>query len=139
MCRASTTSSTAPILAPSAKGDGWYSFDEGGVHFVGLINVLHSGDGGVGTLGAAGRPALCERGPLLLPPGEDAFGGAYPAAPSSAAHIGARSTMRPVAAASSMAMTVRPASSDSRGVTGNARSPSRAASRSTAMAWSAPL
>jgi hypothetical protein len=38
-------------FAPSAKGDGWYSFDEAGVHFVALVNVVHSGDGGVGTLG----------------------------------------------------------------------------------------
>jgi 3',5'-cyclic AMP phosphodiesterase CpdA len=40
-------------FAPDAKGDGWYSFDEAGVHFIGLVNVVHSGDGGIGTLGAA--------------------------------------------------------------------------------------
>ena len=53
--------------------------------------------------------------------------------------VGARSTTSPRAAASSMAMTVRPASRESPGVTGNGRSPSSAASRSIAMAWSAPL
>ena len=34
------------------QGDGWYSFDAGGVHFVGLVSVLHLGDKGQGTLGA---------------------------------------------------------------------------------------
>jgi hypothetical protein len=32
-------------------GDGWYSFDVNGVHFVGLINVVHLGDSGMGTFG----------------------------------------------------------------------------------------
>ncbi|HKU62371.1 MAG TPA: metallophosphoesterase [Gemmatimonadales bacterium] len=36
-----------------AKGDGWYSFDHGGVHFVGLVNVLNLKAGGLGNLGAA--------------------------------------------------------------------------------------
>ncbi|RDS84781.1 metallophosphoesterase [Dyella monticola] len=31
---------------------GWYSFDQGGVHFVGLINVLNLKAGGLGLLGA---------------------------------------------------------------------------------------
>jgi Calcineurin-like phosphoesterase len=35
-----------------AKGTGWYSFDQGGVHFVGLVNVAHLKAGGMGTLGA---------------------------------------------------------------------------------------
>ncbi|HUA79011.1 MAG TPA: metallophosphoesterase [Dyella sp.] len=30
---------------------GWYSFDQDGVHFVGLINVLHLKAGGLGSLG----------------------------------------------------------------------------------------
>jgi 3',5'-cyclic AMP phosphodiesterase CpdA len=35
-----------------AKGtDGWYSFDQGGVHFVGLINVVNLKAGGLGYLG----------------------------------------------------------------------------------------
>ena len=34
------------------KGDGWYSFDAGGVHFIGLVNVVHLGDRGMGSLGA---------------------------------------------------------------------------------------
>jgi 3',5'-cyclic-AMP phosphodiesterase len=49
------------------KGDGWYSFDHGGVHFVALVNVANLKAGGLGSLGAdqiawlkddlAGRPA----------------------------------------------------------------------------------
>jgi len=34
------------------NGRGWYSFDAGGVHFVGLINVLELQAGGLGHLGA---------------------------------------------------------------------------------------
>ena len=34
-----------------AKGAGWYSFDEGGVHFVGLVNVVNLKAGGLGDLG----------------------------------------------------------------------------------------
>lgn len=33
------------------KGNGWYSFDSHGVHFIGLVNVLSQGDGGLGVLG----------------------------------------------------------------------------------------
>jgi len=37
------------------RGAGWYSFDHGGVHFVGLVNVANvksgSGDGGLGVIG----------------------------------------------------------------------------------------
>jgi 3',5'-cyclic-AMP phosphodiesterase len=33
------------------QGDGWYSFDSNGVHFVGLANVTNHGDGGLGYLG----------------------------------------------------------------------------------------
>ncbi len=33
------------------KGDGWYSFDHKGVHFVGLVNVLNLKAGGLGFLG----------------------------------------------------------------------------------------
>ncbi len=35
-----------------AKGDGWYSFDAGGAHFIGLVNVVRLGDHGMGTFGA---------------------------------------------------------------------------------------
>jgi len=35
----------------AARGDGWYSFDSGGVHFVGLVNVLNTAEGGLGVLG----------------------------------------------------------------------------------------
>lgn len=35
------------------KGDGWYSFDHRGVHFIGLVNVASAGtDKGLGILGA---------------------------------------------------------------------------------------
>jgi len=33
------------------KGTGWHSFDHGGVHFVGLVNVANLKAGGMGTLG----------------------------------------------------------------------------------------
>lgn len=39
-------------FAKDAKGDGWYSFDMNGVHFVALVNVLQLGDKGMGTLGS---------------------------------------------------------------------------------------
>ncbi len=32
-------------------GDGWYSFDQKGIHFVGLVNVLNLKAGGLGSLG----------------------------------------------------------------------------------------
>lgn len=34
------------------KGAGWYSFDQRGVHFLGLVNVVDLKAGGLGTLGA---------------------------------------------------------------------------------------
>src|ERR1700688_3724758 len=34
------------------KGSGWYSFDQKGVHFVGLVNVADLKGGGMGSLGA---------------------------------------------------------------------------------------
>jgi 3',5'-cyclic-AMP phosphodiesterase len=33
------------------QGGGWYSFDQKGVHFIGLVNVLNFKAGGLGTLG----------------------------------------------------------------------------------------
>ncbi|HVD62240.1 MAG TPA: metallophosphoesterase [Gemmatimonadaceae bacterium] len=33
-------------------GNGWYSFDHSGVHFIGLVNVLNLKAGGMGSLGA---------------------------------------------------------------------------------------
>src|SRR5580704_11123107 len=35
-----------------AKGAGWYSFDAGGAHFIGLVNVVDLKGGGMGNLGA---------------------------------------------------------------------------------------
>jgi 3',5'-cyclic-AMP phosphodiesterase len=35
------------------KGDGWYSFDSHGVHFIGLVNVINTSEGGLGFLGEA--------------------------------------------------------------------------------------
>jgi 3',5'-cyclic AMP phosphodiesterase CpdA len=37
--------------ARNTKGQGWYSFDKNGVHFVGLVNVMNLKAGGLGTLG----------------------------------------------------------------------------------------
>lgn len=34
------------------KGAGWYSFDDNGVHFIGLVNVVDLKGGGLGNLGA---------------------------------------------------------------------------------------
>jgi hypothetical protein len=34
------------------KGNGWYSFDSQGVHFIGLVNVINMAEGGLGELGA---------------------------------------------------------------------------------------
>jgi len=36
----------------NTKGAGWYSFDQAGVHFVGLVNVVDLKAGGMGALGA---------------------------------------------------------------------------------------
>jgi len=33
------------------RGDGWYSFDSHGVHFVALVNVINTAEGGLGVLG----------------------------------------------------------------------------------------
>jgi 3',5'-cyclic-AMP phosphodiesterase len=33
------------------QGDGWHSFDQGGVHFIGLVNVMNLKAGGLGLLG----------------------------------------------------------------------------------------
>jgi hypothetical protein len=38
-------------FAPNAQGEGWYSFDVKGVHFVALVNVLQFVDSGTGRLG----------------------------------------------------------------------------------------
>ena len=35
----------------NAKGAGWYSFDQNGVHFIGLVNVVDLKAGGLGNLG----------------------------------------------------------------------------------------
>ena len=34
-----------------SRGSGWYSFDQKGVHFVGLVNVMNIKEGGLGVLG----------------------------------------------------------------------------------------
>jgi len=38
-------------FAKGSQGDGWYSFDHSGAHFVGLVNVMNLKAGGLGTLG----------------------------------------------------------------------------------------
>jgi 3',5'-cyclic-AMP phosphodiesterase len=35
----------------NARGAGWYSFDQNGVHFIGLVNVVNLKAGGMGNLG----------------------------------------------------------------------------------------
>jgi len=35
----------------NSKGQGWYSFDKNGVHFIGLVNVMSLQAGGLGKLG----------------------------------------------------------------------------------------
>src|SRR5215510_2096001 len=35
-----------------ARGAGWHSFDQNGVHFIGLVNVVNLKAGGLGTLGS---------------------------------------------------------------------------------------
>jgi Icc protein len=37
--------------AKNSKGQGWYSFDKNGVHFIGLVNVMNFKPGGMGMLG----------------------------------------------------------------------------------------
>jgi Icc protein len=38
-------------FSKGSKGSGWYSFDQKGVHFVGLVNVMDIKEGGLGILG----------------------------------------------------------------------------------------
>ncbi len=40
-------------FAPESRGKGWYSFDQQGVHFIALVNVLNLKAGGMGYLGDA--------------------------------------------------------------------------------------
>jgi 3',5'-cyclic-AMP phosphodiesterase len=40
------------MFGQGTKGSGWYSFDQHGVHFVGLVNALAAVDSGMGHLGA---------------------------------------------------------------------------------------
>src|SRR5437868_12202254 len=37
--------------AKDSQGAGWYSFDQKGVHFIGLVNVMNLKAGGLGSLG----------------------------------------------------------------------------------------
>jgi 3',5'-cyclic AMP phosphodiesterase CpdA len=39
------------LKSVEGKGSGWYSFNKNGVHFIGLVNVLHLQAGGLGQLG----------------------------------------------------------------------------------------
>ena len=38
-------------FAKGSTGDGWYSFDHSGAHFIGLVNVMNLKAGGLGNLG----------------------------------------------------------------------------------------
>ena len=46
----------------NTKGSGWYSFDQNGVHFIGLVNVVNLKAGGLGYLGA-GAARMARRRP----------------------------------------------------------------------------
>ena len=50
---------TSTATARARKGAGWYSFDDHGVHFIGLVNVVDLKAGGLGT--AWRRPARLAR------------------------------------------------------------------------------
>ena len=41
----------AALYGKGTRGDGWYSFTERGVHFVALVNVAKTSEGGLGVLG----------------------------------------------------------------------------------------
>ena len=47
-----TESSIGERYGRGTKGAGWYSFDAGGVHFIGLVNVVDLKAGGLGNLGS---------------------------------------------------------------------------------------
>src|SRR4051812_10720924 len=38
-------------FAKGSQGEGWYSYDHSGVHFIGLVNVMNLKAGGLGSLG----------------------------------------------------------------------------------------
>ena len=48
MCSTTTAKNIANASAGNSKGDGWYSFDHKGVHFIGLVNVMNLKAGGLG-------------------------------------------------------------------------------------------
>src|SRR5580704_171181 len=43
---------TLDQMLKATKGGGWFSFDQRGVHFIGLVNVMNIAEGGLGILGA---------------------------------------------------------------------------------------
>jgi Icc protein len=49
-----------------SSGSGWYSFDQDGVHFVGLVNVMNLNAGGLGNLGEE-QLAWLEKDVKILP------------------------------------------------------------------------
>ena len=46
MCWKTTASNTCERYGKNTKGAGWYSFDQKGVHFIGLVNVMNLKAGG---------------------------------------------------------------------------------------------
>ena len=46
-----TARATSTATARARKGDGWYSFNAHGVHFIGLVNVVNLQGNGLGDLG----------------------------------------------------------------------------------------
>ena len=51
MCSTITARCFTSVSAKEQQGDGWYSFDQKGAHFIGLVNVLNLKAGGLGSLG----------------------------------------------------------------------------------------
>jgi 3',5'-cyclic AMP phosphodiesterase CpdA len=51
--QASDPSAYMAHFGAGTKGDGWYSFDINGVHFIALVNAVHNDDAGMGILGEA--------------------------------------------------------------------------------------
>ena len=50
-CSKTTAASYLERFGKGTHGAGWHSFDHGGVHFIGLVNVVNLKAGGLGTLG----------------------------------------------------------------------------------------
>ena len=50
-CSRTTARATCERFGKGTQGAGWHSFDQNGVHFIGLVNVVNLKAGGLGSLG----------------------------------------------------------------------------------------